>query len=313
MNDHGLGLTPEQLAHRRNFIGGSDAGDIMAGDWRRLWRIKTGREEEGDLYDRLSATMDYFVLKHFTRERMDLTRLLGHATEDLNAFWYEKQTGRDVGHRRVWRVSRHPDRSFMGANLDGSSTTSHGHFCYWDAKWTGRCDEAFVLRHTPQGVHCATVLGVDWWGLSVFIGNGKWEWIEQEIDPLYQATLIARETEFWGYVTRDEEPPEAEAEPVLAPKPTPRLRSIVVPTDNDEVFEALARQNNWLGEACKEIHHFVETDASAKSHAIARERLKALVPEDVGEFRRGRFRLARTKAGAVTLALAKLEDDDVGS
>jgi predicted phage-related endonuclease len=129
MNDHGLGLTPEQLAHRRNFIGGSDAGDIMAGDWRRLWRIKTGREEEGDLYDRLSATMDYFVLKHFTRERMDLTRLLGHATEDLNAFWYEKQTGRDVGHRRVWRVSRHPDRSFMGANLDGSSTTSHGHFC----------------------------------------------------------------------------------------------------------------------------------------------------------------------------------------
>ncbi len=308
VNDLNLGLTPEQLAQRKNHVCGSDAAEVMAGDWRRLWRIKTGREEEGDLYDRLSTTLDYFVLKHFTRERLDLTRLLGHATEDLNAFWYEKQTGRVVDMRRAFIVGQ-GTRSFMAGNFDGASTTSQGHLCYWDAKWTGRCDEAFVLRHTPQGVHNATILGYDWWGLSVFIGNGKWEWIEQEIDPIYQATLIAREREFWGYVTRDEEPPEAEAPPVLAPKPTPKLRSLVVPTDNDDVFEAMCRSDNWLSEARDHIRAIIGTDAAAKVNAIHRNDMTALVPSEVGEIVLGRYKGKRDKAGVLRQTVAKLEDE----
>ncbi len=308
MTDLNLGLTPEQLVQRKNHVCGSDAAEVMAGDWRRLWRIKTGREEEGDLYDRLSTTLDYFVLKHFTRERLDLTRLLGHATEDLNAFWYEKQTGRVVDMRRAFIVGQ-GTRSFMAGNFDGASTTSQGHLCYWDAKWTGRCDEAFVLRHTPQGVHNATILGYDWWGLSVFIGNGKWEWIEQEIDPIYQATLIAREREFWGYVTRDEEPPEAEAPPVLAPKPTPKLRSLVVPTDNDDVFEAMCRSDNWLSEARDHIRAIIGTDAAAKVNAIHRNDMTALVPSEVGEIVLGRYKGKRDKAGVLRQTVAKLEDE----
>jgi hypothetical protein len=303
-----LGLSAEQLAHRRKFVGGSDAGEIMAGDWRRLWRIKTGREEEGDLYDRLSATMDYFVLKHFTRERLDLTRLLGHATEDLNAFWYEKQTGRQVHRRREFVVSkRHP---FMAANLDGESDTNQGHPCYWDAKWTGRADEAFILRHTPQGVHCATILGYDWWGLSVFIGNGKWEWIEQAINPIYQATLIAREREFWKFVTDDIEPPEAETAPVLAPKPQPKRRAIDVPLNiDDPVFAALMQRENWLPEMVEAMGAFASTDAAAKRHAIARKDMDRLMPDDLGRVQRGRIKAVRDGRG-FSASLEKQPDDE---
>jgi hypothetical protein len=310
-----VGLTEEQKADRLNYICGSDAEAAM-NDQPHLWRIKTRREEEGDLYDRLSGTLDYFVLKHFTRDRLDLTRLLGHVTEDLNAFWYEKQTGRAVTRRREWCVSSNPRYPFMAANLDGVSTTGRGYPCYWDAKWTGRCDEAFVLRHTPQGVHNATILGFDWWGLSVFIGNGKWEWIEQEIDPLYQATLLAREAAFWKFVTDDIEPPEAQVA-VLAPKPQPKLRTVVIdggtvdpetgiwsPFD-DQRFQSWP---NWGPDFARNLATIIRTEGAHTANNIARAAIKDLLPEDVGEVRRGDVLVKRDKAGAVRFTLPKGEE-----
>ncbi len=123
------------------------------------------------------------------------------------------------------------------------------------------------------------------------------------------ATRIAREREFWGYVERDEEPPEPDA-PALAPKPTPKLRSIIVPTEESLVFEALCRENNWLPEALKHVRAFIVTHGPATHNAIEREAVKAIVPEDVGEIVYGRYRFARTKAGAVTQAVKPMEKDD---
>ena len=64
---------------------------------------------------------------------------------------------------------------------------------------------------------------------------------------------------------------------MLAPKPTPKLRSITVPTDNEDVFEALCRRDNWLHEACSDhIRAIVGTDAAAKVNAIHRGRDEGL-------------------------------------
>lgn len=301
-----LGLTPDEIVLRREGLGGSDAADIMAGNWTDLWNVKTGRMEEPALYDKLVAEGDYFKLKHLTPERLDLARLIGHATEDLNHFWYEQKTGRTVERRRERVVSKtHP---FMCANLDGVTTTSRGYPAYWDAKHMARLDEAAVLRLTPQGVHCASILGLDWWVLSVFIGNSKWELVEQEVDPLYQANLIAREREFWGYVERDEEPPEPER--VLAPKPQPKLRTIIVPTDSPAVVEALQRENNWLSEAQDEIKVFASTLPAYTLNNIARDKLKKLIPPDVGEICWGRFKYKVDRAGKQHFSMAKSKGDD---
>lgn len=294
------GLTDEQLTYRRRYVCGSDAAEVIAGRWSDLWKIKTGRMAEPDLYDKLSPTLDYHVLKHFTRERLELTRLLGHATEDLNAFWYERMTGRLVASRGEWVVSE--EYPFMGAHLDGETATSQGHACYWDAKWTGRADEAFILRHTPQGVHNATIIGADWWGLSVFIGNGKWEWIEQRIDPLYQARLIALEREFWGCVERDEEPADR-TEPAPPPKPQPKRREILL--DRMPANE----RPNWAPEFVTLAREFAGTHAAATRHAIVRDELKRLVPEDVGKVDLGLVHFKRAGNG-VTISLDKPEDDD---
>ena len=289
-NGQFAGLTEAQVAQRRQGIGGSDAGEIMLGNWPKLWRQKTGREAPEDLSDVLPAQM-------------------GHATEAFNAYWYECRTGRNVAFRGNRVVS---DRyRFMVANLDGVTKTSRGEAAYWDAKHVGRLDQQTVLRYTPQMVHCCTILNLDWWVLSVFIGNSKWEMVEQEVDPLYQANLIAREQEFWGYVERDEEPPEPER--VLAPKPTPKLRTIAVPIwkpdGPNEVFDALCRENNWVQPALDLISDFARTHAAATRHNIVREDLKKLVPEDVGTLTYGLFKFARDRAGAVRMTLAKGEDE----
>jgi predicted phage-related endonuclease len=86
---------------RRKFIGGSDARIIMGSDEAalvRLWQEKRGKVEPEDLSGHLIVQ-------------------LGAATEDLNRSWYERNTGRRVGH--VQRQVRHSAIRWMAATLDG--------------------------------------------------------------------------------------------------------------------------------------------------------------------------------------------------
>ena len=303
-----LGLTPEQLAQRKLRLHAGDAAAIMAGDYRKVWeRFQTGYVDE-DLSGEFRVQ-------------------LGSYTEPFNLAWTMKMTGRSIdyyssnkimrdawsamtggftSHRELVICKRHP---FMACNLDGTTTTPEGHHSVIDAKHVARSTEQEVLRYTPGGVWQATCAGTDWWGLSWIVGN-KWEPPTfQEVDPLYQATMIARATECWGYIERGEEPPEAEAAPVLAPKPTPKLRSIVVPLRADEVYEAMCRQDNWLSEARDHIRAIVGTDAAAKVNAIHRGEMKTLVPADVGEITLGRYHYKRSKADAITQSVKPMEDE----
>lgn len=303
-----LGLSREALEMRRKYVQAGDAARIMAGEWRAVWREKMGLAEGDDLSNELRVQMGLF-------------------TEPFNLAWCEKQTGREVTyysdhvlHRNAWRVMT--DRAgwtpelqvsetypWTACNLDGMTTTAQGHRCPVDAKHVGRSDDPMILRYTAAGTHQATVMGCDWWALSVFVGNSKWEYIEQEVNPLYQAELIAATREFWGFVEHGEEP-EDRPPPGLPPKPQPKLRSIVVPPDNAEMLGMLIKQNNWLPGVLPEIRRFVETDGAAKVNGIARARIKADVPEDVGALDYGLYRYKRTKADAITMTVQKGTDDD---
>jgi hypothetical protein len=319
-----LGLSTEQLAERRLRMHAGDAAAIMAGDYRKVFRrIKFGEDE--DLY----LSLPYFMRKNMTREQLEFASAKGNYTEPFNLAWTEKITGRSIiyfsendlcchiwwkltGRRAVPELfisQRYPN---MACNLDGTTTTPQGYPSVIDAKDISRAAMLEILKYTPSGTWQATCADTDWWGLSLIVG-GKWEEpFFQEVDPMYQATMIARAEECWGFIERNEEPPEAEVAPVLPPKPTPRLRSIVVPVEKDVVYDALVHQNNWLSEARGEIYRFVGTDAAAKSNGMARQRLKDLVPEDVGDVWCGRYHFKRTKAGAVTQSLKAMEKDDDG-
>ena len=88
-------------AHRRSFVGGSDARIIMGEDepaLLRLWKEKRGEVEPEDLSG-------------------DLLVQLGAVTEQLNRQWSEKNTGQAV--TEVQRQVFHPIHRWLAATLDG--------------------------------------------------------------------------------------------------------------------------------------------------------------------------------------------------
>jgi len=314
-----LGLSPGQIAERRLHIHAGDAPAIMAGDYRKVFRRIKGLDPEDDLSDEFRVQ-------------------LGSYTEPFNLAWGSRQTGREIAYysanalmRRVWNELRPPwcgrpieqelqiSRAypFMACNLDGMTTTPQGHPAPIDAKHVGRAGEQEILRYTPAGVFQATVMECDWWGLSFIVGN-KWEEpVFQEVDPLYQATLIARCRECWSFIERDEEPPEAEV-PVLAPKPQPRLRTVVIDggIENDghwiapQFFEDFdpnktAAWPNWGSNFADALTTIIRTDAAHTANNIARAAVKDLIPDDVGEIRRGDCAVKRDKSGAIRFTLPK--------
>jgi hypothetical protein len=304
-----LGLSEAALERRKKHIVAGDAARIMAGEWQQVWREKMGFDDPNDLSNVLAVQ-------------------LGSFDEPFNLYWCQKQTGRRVDYytdspllATVWeRLTgestpdtgqvAHPEwmvsRLFpwMGAHLDGMTTTARGERCVIDAKHVGRSDDPMIVRYTAAGTHQATVAGCNWWALSVLIGNSKWELIEQEVDPLYQAELIEAETEFLGYVERGEEPEDRVDAAVLPPAPQPRLRIVQL---EDEFRDAWP---NWAGDMLPLIRTFAETNGAATVHNITRDKIKKLLPDDVGEITRGLFKLHRDKAGAVRMSLKKEKADD---
>jgi hypothetical protein len=273
-----LGLTPEQKAARRKFIGGSDALAIVTGEWTRLWEIKTGRREDDDLSDILPVMM-------------------GHATEPFNRFWYTKQTGREITHDGTTRM--HPTLPYLGCTLDGLTTTSGGEPASWQAKHVGKSGDQMILRYTAQCTHEALCCGVDWWVMSTFVGNSKWELVEQEVDPFWAQDYLAKCEDFWSWVENDSPPPASD------PLPVPRPRALRIVRLEGEPQEWWP---NWGPAMLDELASYARTLGSFKSHVAARENIKALMPEDVGTVIRDRIKVARDKAGAVRVSISK-EDE----
>ena len=300
---NGLGLSQDQIQNRKKYVQAGDADRIMRGEWRAVWREKMGLAEGEDLFGVLAVQ-------------------LGSFTEPFNLAWCERATGRPIKYysgnplmRAIWlemqpygediqarmaieqELQVSPDYPFMAANLDGMTATPQGHRCVIDAKHVGRSDEQMLLRYTPGMVHQATVMGCDWWALSVLIGNSKHEVIYQQVDPLYQAQLIATERDFWTWVEAGEEP-EDPTTPTAPPKPQPKRREIILDLTPE------SERPNWAGEFTRLAREFADTHGAATKHAIVREEIKKLVPEDVGLVQLGLVRYKRDGRGQ-TISMEK--------
>lgn len=270
-------MTREEHERRRTGIGGSDAGAIVAGgeEWQHLWEVKTGRRQPEDLADVLPVQLGLF-------------------TESFNAAWFTKRTGRIVSRRNEF--ARHPLLPHLFANLDGMTTTANGEPAYIDFKHTGKSGDHLTLRYTAQCTHAAIVTEVDWWLLSVLIGNSRWELVEQEVDPFFAQDYLKKCSEFWSYVQRDEPPSEAVPLPVPEPR---KLRTVSLEDD------LRAEWPNWAGDMLAHFRKFTDTYGAHAVHEIAKRDIKELMPENVGLVTRGRVKAARDKAGTVRVSLLK--------
>lgn len=268
--DQLIGLSAEEVAERRNYIGGSDANTILSGNEERilnLWREKRGEQEPEDLSDVLAVQM-------------------GSWTEDLNLYWYEKQTGHKVTARNVQK--QHPTHTFIKARADGEIEALNAVI---DAKHVGAFNfdmDTIVARYMPQLVVQAHCCRRESAVLSVFSGSNKWEQRHIEIDPLYAAQVIVALEKFWSCVQSGFAP--VDLPDASAPVPVELMRKV------DMSFS-----NEWR--AYEE--DYVATAAQAKTHKLAGDTLKGLVEGDVCEAKGKLIQIKRSKNGSLRISKVK--------
>jgi predicted phage-related endonuclease len=259
-------------AHRRAFIGGSDARIIMGGDEAalvRLWREKRGEVEAGDLSGNLVVQ-------------------LGAATEELNRTWYERNTG-----RRVTDVQRHVKHSaipWMAATLDG---IVEGAAAVFEAKFMlpwSFSEEAAAEKYMAQVQHNMWVTHLRTSVLSIITGGGKWVEITIPMDPLYLSVLVSAEKKFWRCVQSGQTPHLIRAEP-----PRPHIEAVR--------SVDMSSSNSWAEFAAL----FRNTRTAFLDHERAKSELKALMPEDAREAIGHGVKAKRSKSGAVSFDVLETE------
>jgi predicted phage-related endonuclease len=261
------------LAHRRHFIGGSDARIIMGADETallRLWQEKRGEVEPQDLSGNLIVQ-------------------LGVVTEDLNRRWYQANTGQVL--TDVQRQIRHPVLRWMAATLDGRVEATRAVFeSKFMLPWSFS-EEAAAEKYMPQLQHNMWVVAARTAVLSVITGGGKWVEIATHADPLYQHLIVTAERKFWRCVESGEPPRLFGVDP-----PKPRIEAVRIVD--------MSASNSWAEFAGL----FRNTRQAHLQHERSKAELKALMPEDAKEAIGHGVRAKRSKSGAISFDVLELED-----
>ena len=265
-------MLKRQNADRCAFVGGSDARIIMGDDEAallRLWKEKRGEVEPQDLSGELLVQ-------------------LGTATEQLNRYWYENNTGQVV--TDVQRQVFHAIHRWMAATLDGRVEAIGAVF---EAKFMlpwNFSEEGAAEIHMAQLQHNMWVTASRMAVLSIITGGGKWVEMTITADPLYQHLLLTAERKFWRGVETGEPPRLFGIEP-----PRPRVEAV----RNVD----MSGSNAWSEFA----NLYRLTRSAAIDHDRAKTELKALVPEDAKEASGYGVRAKRSKSGAISFELLDME------
>ena len=260
---------------RRAFIGGSDARIIMGTDEAallRLWREKRGEVEQADFSDNLVVQ-------------------LGHATEELNRKWYERNVGSKICD--VQKRVRHPVNKWMVATLDGMVEATGAVF---EAKFMlpwSFSEEAAAEKHMAQLQHNMWVTNATTAVLSIISGGGKWVELTINADPLYQHLLLTAEKKFYRCMQSGEPPRLFGVE-----TPRPRIGAVRIVD--------MSQSNAWAELAAT----FRRTKDAYQEHDSARAELKTLMPLDAKEAIGHGLRAKRSKSGAVSFDLLELGATD---
>jgi predicted phage-related endonuclease len=255
-------LTPEQLIERRKGLGGSDAAKIVSGDWHALWLDKTNRSEPEDLSDVFAVQM-------------------GNTTEQLNLDWYGRRIGTHAVRRGEVVISA--EYPFLRCTLDGFDETFQAVIQVKHVNAYAKIDEVRA-KYAAQVMHESIVCGVTKGVLSVIIGTNEPVRELIELDDFWANEYIEKCREFWGYVERDEPPPQGA--PVEAP-PAPATMRVV----------SMEGNNAWASSAADWLEH---KDAAKKFKASETD-LKALVEADVRLAEGHGVKASRNKAGSLSI------------
>lgn len=267
-----LGLSPEAIAARRAFMGGSDANIIAKGDAEAIGKLRAFKQ--GGPPEDLSNLI--YVM-------------LGNWSEPFILAWAEKH---HFGGRRLTRrgeVVKAARRPWMAATLDGwLESDPKGRKavvqCKHVSAWTKE-DEVQDRYIAGQVMHELYVTGAEVAYLCVLFGTQKFEVYEVARDIEAMERLVAAEEAFWDTVQNGGRVPAI---------PLAKGRATV----SGRTGEAdLTGNNAWADAAAR----WLASRAAADAFDEAARELKKLTPAEVKRAHGHGVEVVANKAGSLSV------------
>lgn len=275
---------------RTKYIGSSDARDILAGSWDRLYAQKTGLAQPEDLSDNFKVQFGAFTEPFHIDWTMK--RLNGEAGPG-----YLADKGPGDQHFSSFQPKESTTGVILGSHPDALIRTPAGLVYPMEVKHTGRfrsADEAAEF-YMPQLQHHLIAWGADRLLFSVIIGNEEPErlWVGASAD--WALHYIERCDAFWRCV-QDRNPPA----PLLMPEEplVPRHVSDTVPLNGYRKYD-MSKSNAFRAAALE----YIETKDAVKRHEKAKVDIKNAVPADAGEVYSDLLCVKRDKRGAIRMTV----------
>lgn len=246
----------EWLKARRRHIGASDSPSIFGvgyTDAKSVWAEKVGLSIGGEPED--------------DEEENEIDELdIGTIIQPSIIEVARRVLGIPITAEPDHTIRVHPDYPWLAASLDAWALDDSGLIVPVEIKNVGIylardwSSEEPPLAFNVQAHHQMAVTGAKRAILFGLIGGNKPAWHCIERNEAFIAAMLTRLEEFWGYVTRHEEPPDELSDPVKVAKAVAKLH----PLDNGETVNLPIE----FGEVLNELE-------AAKAAIKAAEAIKA--------------------------------------
>ena len=256
---------------RTSYIGGSDAGPIMRGQWLDLWLVKTGQVEREDL-------SDIFEVQ------------LGIYTEAFNRLWLEKRLNIQVEHPVEFISDDYRGGTVDGLTDDGGILECKHVSQFWDEDnlvdyYYAQMQHYLALY--PDRTHC-------WFS---FIHGNKFKCRRVMRDDRYIKKLLSAEKAFWHHVENNISP--SQGSPLDEPEWEDGNEIALVRMD-------MTKSNAWAHSAVQ----WTQNQKQHKQFEEAAKSLKSLMPENAYEATGHGVTVKRNKAGSLSIKQQEKEIAD---
>jgi hypothetical protein len=187
----------------------------------------------------------------------------------------------------------HPQRPYVSCTLDAFRASTRTTI---DCKAVGayRDTDEVISYYTPQCLVQQECAQADGAALLIVKGGTEPQEVPVYLDPYYRETVWTTVDKFWRCV-ETLTPPFALQFPRIVPPELWRR----VDLDRD------AEPPNWAAEMRLLLEQWSKTDEPARTHTETKERIKSLLPDDVGRVSAGEFLIVRSRNAAVTVKYRK--------
>lgn len=308
-----MALTQAQREARKGKLTASAVGLLMDGGDREVLNLyyeitEDERYEPSDLDDvwpvQLGSNTELFVLHWYARSK-GYGPLIKRATTETdergNLMVTSVELYPDNPVNKMGELICHPVHTWAAATLDAwDSVLGMAVECKHCGNYRKLPD--ILAKYAPQLHWQMFVTGTKKITLRITIGANEPVNHIVEWDDFYWSTLWDRAQKFWHHVINKNPPPRANSSAPPAMAMTPVVYRTV---DLKQLALDGEMLPNWAPEIMGHLDLWLETVDAMKTNATAIDKIKELLPSDVGSLIHDGVKITRNKAGAVTIAKEK--------